>query len=363
MKRVSFITIHIGSNFGSVLQTIATSETLKRIGCEPVCVNYVPPRVAKRKRDKVCLPRQIFRWLWGIYTYPKKILEKNAYGEYLRKYCDLSDPIFAEDSFPDKCPKAEVYLTGSDQVWNVKHNQGVDTHYFFDGIEGEKVSFASSIGNTEISEEERAAFMKYLSGYSSISVREDSAVKLLASLGLKATQLLDPVFMLDEKQWQQFTSENRRVKEPYLLIYTPYNTVDKGIIYRHARRIADKEHLKLVTFSWTYYKDKDADITIRFASPGDFLNLMTNAEYVITNSFHGTAFSINLKKRFWVFLPSGFTTRITSVLTRFGLYDRLIEREAPADWNYKQSIDTAHIDEVLFEERARSIDYLKEAIG
>lgn len=362
-KKIAFITIHVGSNFGSVLQTIATSETLKRLGNTPVCVNYVPPRVAKRKRDKVSLLRQIFRWLWGVYTYPKRKLENKAYGEYLRKYCNLSDPIYAEDSFTDKCPQADVYLTGSDQVWNIKHNQGIDTHYFFDGLEGKKVSFASSIGNTEISDAERAAFMKCLSGYSSISVREDSAVKLLASLGLKATPLLDPVFLLDENQWRRYASDEKQIKEPYLLIYTPYNTVDKALIYRHARIIASKEKLKVVTFSWTYYKDKDADITIRFASPGDFLNLMMNAEYVITNSFHGTAFSINLKKRFWVFLPSCFTTRITSVLTRFGQMDRMIEGEAPNDWNYKQPVNVSHIEEVLVEERAKSIDYLKEAIG
>lgn len=364
-KKVAFITIHVGSNFGSVLQTIATSETLKHLGHEPLCVNYVPPRVAKRNRDreKVNLPRRVFRWIWGLYTYPKRRLESKAYGGYLRQHCELSAPIYVDDAFNSNCTKADVYMTGSDQVWNVKHNQGIDTHYFFEGIEGKKISFASSIGNTEISEEEKAAFKKFLSEYSSISVREDSAVELLESLDLKATQLLDPVFMLDDIQWRKFASEKKQINEPYLLIYTPYNTVDKSVIYRHARRIADKEQLKVVTFSWTYYRDKEADITIRFASPGDFLNLMMNAEYIITNSFHGTAFSINLKKRFWVFLPSGFTTRITSVLSRFNLNDRLIEDEAPADWNYKQPVDTAHIDEVLAEERARSIDYLKEAIG
>lgn len=363
-KKVAFITIHVGANFGSVLQTIATSEALKLLGYEPLCINYVPPRVANRKSktERVSLLRQIFRRLWGLYIYPKKWLESKAYGGYLQKFCDLSYPIYAEDSFKDKCPKADVYLTGSDQVWNVKHNQGIDTHYFFDGVDGKKVSFASSIGNTEISTEEKVAFMKYLSGYSSISVRENTALELLSSLGLKATQLLDPIFLLDDKQWMQYMSEKNSIKEPYLLIYTPYNTVDKGVIYQYARKIANIENLKVVTFSWTYYKDQDADITVRFASPGDFLNLMMNAEFIITNSFHGTAFSINLKKRFWVFLPSGFTTRITSVLKRFGLESRLIEDDAPTDWNYKQPINVDYIDKILSEERARSIDYLKKAI-
>ena len=364
--KIAFITIHVGSNFGSVLQTIATSETLKRLGYEPLCVNYIPPRVTYKRfwsLGNVNFPKKTMRFLWKFYALPERLINRKAYQGYLGKYVKLSSPIYTEDNFAEKCPIADVYMTGSDQVWNMKHNEGLDTHYFFDGIDGKKISFASSVGYTELVDGGKDALKKYLLEYESLSVREDSAVELLASLGLKAQQLLDPVFMLNDTEWKDFTILERKIKEPYLLVYAPYNTVDKGSIFRHARIIAEKEGLKVVTFSWTYFKDKDADISMRFAGPGDFLNLMMNADYVITNSFHGTAFSINLKKRFWVFLPSGFTTRITSVLTRFGLKDRLIENEAPVDWDYKQPVDTEHIDKVLSEERARSIDYLKRAIG
>ncbi len=366
MKKVVFITIHVGANFGSVLQTIATSETLKRLGMESQCVNYIPPRVTYKRfwsLGNVNFLKKTIRFLWKFYSLPERLLNSKVYQGYLCKYVKLSSPIYAEDNFSEKCPKADVYMTGSDQVWNMNHNEGLDTHYFYDGIRGKKISFASSIGYTELIDGGKEALKKYLADYSSLSVREDSAVELLASLGLKAEQLLDPVFMLNEAEWKMYTIPERIIKEPYLLVYAPYNTVDKGLIFHHARRIADKEGLKVVTFSWTYFKDKDADISMRFAGPGDFLNLMMNADYVITNSFHGTAFSINLKKRFWVFLPAGFTTRITSVLTRFGLIDRLIVDETPADWNYEQSVDTAHIDEVLAVEREKSIGYLREAIG
>ena len=366
MKKIAFITIHVGSNFGSVLQTIATSETLKRLGYEPLCVNYNPPRVTYKRfwsLGNVNILKKSLRLFWKLYALPERLLNRRAYQGYLGKYVKLSSPIYAEDNFAEKCPKADVYMTGSDQVWNMKHNEGLDTHYFFDGVKGKKISFASSVGYTDLINGGKDALKKYLADYSSLSVREDSAVELLASLGLRAEQLLDPVFMLNETEWKDYTKPERIVKEPYLLVYAPYNTVDKGLIFRHARRIADKEGLKVVTFSWMYFRDKDADISMRFAGPGDFLNLMMNAEYVITNSFHGTAFSINLKKCFWVFLPSGFTTRITSVLTRFGLNDRLIEGEAPVGWDYKQPVDAVHVDEVLSEERARSVDYLKRAIG
>ena len=365
MKKVSFITVHVGSNFGSVLQTIATFVSLKNIGSDPILVNYFPPRVTNKRfwrTGRVNPIKKILRFFWKLYMCPQRSIDNKVYMGYLREFCTLSQPIYAEDSFADKCPHADVYLTGSDQVWNMKHNEGLDTHYFFDGIDGKKVSFASSIGYTDIGDEAREAFKKYLSEYSSIAVREDSAVELLASLGLKAIQLLDPVFLLDKDEWKQYVPKKGIVKERYLLIYAPYNTVDKSVIYKHARQIAQKEKLKIVTFSWTYYKDKDADKTIRFASPGDFLDLMMNAEYVITNSFHGTAFSIDLNKKFWVFLPSGFTTRITSVLAKFALTDRLVDETKDAEWNYGKEIDYDMVNSILLQERKKSIDYLKEAV-
>lgn len=365
MNKVSFITIHVGSNFGSVLQAIATSVTLKSIGCEPTIVNYIPPRVSNKRfwnTGNANPIKKLMRFLWKLYMTPQRIIDKKVYLGYLKQYCSLSQPIYAEDSFAEKCPKADVYLTGSDQVWNLKHNEGLDAHYFFDGIEGKKVSFASSIGYTDIGDEARKAFKRYLSEYISLSVREDSAVEFLASLGLKAIQLLDPVFLLNKDEWKQYVPKIRIVKERYLLIYAPYNTVDKSVIYKHALLIAQKENLKIVTFSWTYYKDMDADKTIRFASPGDFLDLMMNAEYVITNSFHGTAFSIDLNKKFWVFLPSGFTTRITSVLSKFALTDRLVDETKDAEWDYGKEIDYDMVNSILLQERKKSIDYLKEAV-
>lgn len=366
MKKIAFITIHVGLNFGSVLQTIATSEALKTIGVDAICINYIPPRVANKKfwsfgRDSVF--KSIKHFLGKLYELPRNLINSKQYSGYLKHYCKLSVPIYAEDNFSEKCPRADIYMVGSDQVWNIKHNQGVDKHYFFDGVEGKKISFASSIGYTDIGDEGRLMFKYYLSGFSSLSVRENSAVDLLASLGYNAEQLLDPTFIIDKEGWGKFTTLKPIVNKPYILIYTPYNTVDKSIIYNHARMIAACENLQVVTFSWTYYSDKDADKTVRFASPGDFLNLMNNAEYVITNSFHGTAFSINLNKRFWVFMPSGFTTRITSVLEKFNLSERLLTGGVPQKgWDYRASINYDSVNSILQQEREKSLQYLITAI-
>ena len=119
-KKVAFITIHVGANFGSILQTIATSESLKKIGCEPVCVNYIPPRVTSKRFWSFGNGSPIKKFLlffWKLYSLPLKEINNKVYQGFLKKYCELSSPIHVEDSFTKECPKADVYMTGSDQVW------------------------------------------------------------------------------------------------------------------------------------------------------------------------------------------------------------------------------------------------------
>ena len=125
--------------------------------------------------------------------------------------------------------------------------------------------------------------------------------------------------------------------------------------------IAKKEKLKIITFSWNYFKDKYADKTMRFCNPGDFLSLMYYADYVITNSFHGTAFSINLNKQFWVYMPSGYGTRITSIIELCGLEVRVLDREIED----KQILDKINYDNVNFileQERNKVIEFLKKSL-
>ena len=139
-ETIAFITIHVGFNFGSRLQTIATQEMLKKAGCnEVICVNYIPPRVEIKRYWKVALQNPV-RFLRRALFYPFYLYSKHKYDVFLRENCNLSDPIYSTDDFVRKCPKADVYVSGSDQLWNYKHNEGIDKHYFFDGIKGKKIA-------------------------------------------------------------------------------------------------------------------------------------------------------------------------------------------------------------------------------
>lgn len=359
-KSVSFITVHIGSNFGSNLQTIATSEVLKKLGFEPVCVNYIPPRITWYRYWKEA-NISIKKLLWRILYAPIAFLEKRRFSSYLSKHCKVSKAIYDSDDFVKECPKADVYMTGSDQVWNFTYNEGLDAHYFFDGVVGKKIAYASSIGNSELSGEEFGLVRDYTRDYTAISVRESSAVAIFEKMGRKVEHVLDPTMMLNNQEWPRF-SNPRLIKNPYLFVYLPYNTVDKKLCYESIRKIAKEKKLQVVTFSYDFFKDTYADRTILFADPGDFLSLMIHADYVVTNSFHGTAFSINLHKNFFVFMPSKFSTRITSVLEMFGVEERLLTKEI-APQQIDVAIDYDVVERQLEDERNKANEYLKKALA
>lgn len=359
MKKISFITVHVGFNFGSKLQAIATSEVFKKLGYTPICVNYIPPRVKYERYWKTAFSNPI-KFIRRLLFFPIHRISRHNFDGYLSKHCKVSKPFYAEDDFRKNCPKADVYVSGSDQLWNYKHNEGNDKHYFFDGIKGKKIAYASSIGMTSLPDDYAAYVKEQLSQYSAISVRERSAVELLEKMGISAIHVLDPTFMLNKEEWKPFASK-RLVKEKYIFVYLPYNIKDKDLIYRSVRKVAKEKNLKVVSYSDNVIKDKYAEQTIYFVNPGDVFSLILHAEVVMTNSFHGTAFSINLNKQFWTYMPSSFSTRITSILNLCGLNDRLLEEEI-SDKQMSEVADFTHTDNVLQQERQKAYDFLTKAL-
>lgn len=363
MKRIALITIHLGSNFGSILQTIASVSVLRKMRGDVEVVNYIPSRCTWRRffTDKLKSAKGVTMM---ILTFPVAGLNKIIYNSFLRKFAPVSKPIYDSDDFITVCPKADIYVTGSDQVWNSIHNEGLDKHYYFDGFpKGTiKMAYSSSIGRESLDEQEYKEVKRMLGTYKAISVREASAKALIESMGYEATHLLDPTFMLDRESWKNYMSR-RKIKQPYVLVYLPYNIHDKNLIYQTVRKLAADKNLKIVTFSWDIRPDRFADKTVFFANPGDFLSLMYYADYVVTNSFHGTAFSVNLNKQFWVYMPTGFGTRIQSILDLCHLQDRLLQSdEVLSDDKMARHIDYAPVNSILNAERQKAYDFLKKAL-
>ena len=361
-KRVIFITIHAVPNYGSVLQTYATDYILRQSGAEVQILDYIPKRVTYRG----FLRRQLSRW-WRIPLIPLSslsfVFSRRIYQGFLKRHCRLSPPYYCLDDIKRNIPLADVYVTGSDQVWNSICNGGIDEMYFFSYLPAGSriISFASSFGREELPVQEQYAVRKFLHRYNRLSVRERSAKALLENMGFANVEwLLDPTLLLDKDIWYRQLIRHRVIKHPYLVVYTPYDAASKEVIYRTARKIARVRRLKIITFS-SVLPELRADRSLSFAGPVTFLSVMYYADCVVTTSFHGTAFSINFNRQFWVYEPVRFSTRLNSILELTGLRHRVLQ-DVISDEMIGRDIDYSEPNRILHAERRKSHDFLLQAL-
>lgn len=365
MKKISLLTIFDVANFGTFLQALATAVTIQSFGAKVEILHYERPF-----KNTTLLKRNIIvRGMYYLYFWLRGLdgcLFLHRCRKFVAKYTQITRAYFSLEELRHNPPKADVYLTGSDQVWNTSHNQGLDEVFYlsFAPKDAKKVSYAASIGQNDIPDEYKDMTKKLLSNYDAISVRENSAVLILSELGLKAVQVLDPTLLLDKKQWLKYASK-RLVKEDYLLVYSVEPKEFDNKVSEIARCIADELNLKIVSVS-NYGKEKHilgCDFYYDFALPQDFLSLMAHASFVVASSFHGTAFAINFNRPFLTVTPSAFSSRIASLLTLTGLKGRQINdvEDINKDMIY-ENIDYEKVNSILEVDRKKSLDFIRTKI-
>ena len=365
MKKISVITMHRIYNYGSVLQSYATQKIFEDKGFECEIVDYISPHRAKKPLFLDYPPKLEGKKLKKIFYYaakfPSFILKDITFGGFIKNNLHLTKQqyITNEDILKNP-PVADIYVSGSDQVWNSKYNHGVDKSYYLNYApdKAKKYAFVSSFGKTELGKEEVDQIKPMLSDYTGITVREDSAVKILADMGIDSECLIDPTLQVDKEHWKSKASK-RLVKENYLLLFLLYNE-DNGAT-EYAEKIAKEKGLKLVKLSWELKKPHGVDRLFTHRKPQDFLSLFHYADFIVTNSFHGTAFSINLNKQF-VFVPrSEFNGRIESLLRLFNLNNRKVTSIEQTDI-CREEIDYVPVNIKLLDERKRADIFLSTLV-
>ena len=225
------------------------------------------------------------------------------------------------EQLKDKPPIADIYCVGSDQVWNSDWNGGIDRAFYLDYVPKTKrrIAFASSFGMDMISKEEQSEILNYLSNFTLISVREKSAVNILKEMNiLDVRWILDPTLLITKQQWSKFLGKTKNKK--YILVYQLNNN---DFFDNVVEKIAKITSLKVIRLE--YKRTKKYGQHVVLPSVSEWLTYFYNAEYVITDSFHATAFSINFEKQFIDILPEKFGTRIISILELLGLQERRID--------------------------------------
>lgn len=364
--KVLLITIVDNINFGTYLQAFSTVKKLSEYGCEVRVVDYIRPYLSSCQVAKSYLSNSHMSWplriaycvsylslfplmLWHL----KRFLIKNV--SLTRRYTSYSDFLRHPET-------ADLYLTGSDQVWNTKHNSGIDDFFFWKGIEGRKASYGASIGLNSFTDEEKPLIKELLSSYESVSVRESFGVSVLENIGIKSCQVLDPTLLITGDEWLEMSKKSSfRKTENYLLIYG-VEPERSDFVYEQARNIAKENGLKtyLICPSFKFKRRCRVDRIINFSTVEDFLAIMGNADYIVACSFHGTAFAINFNKQFISISPSHFNTRVNSLLKLLNIEYCYVD--SPRSYNQLPSVDYEKVNQLLDMERSKSNSYIRSIL-
>ena len=360
--------MHRGNNFGSALQVYALSETLKNLGHNPVVLDYIPRRINFRLNlGRMIKNLFLGKSLHGKYEALRGIMilvsSQRQYNRFFKEKVNLTRPYYSYDELVNDCPVADIYMTGSDQVWNSFHNGGIEYVFFLDFVpeHAKRISYAASFGKERLDEWEISETTRLLKKYQAISVRESSALTILKNLGItNGVHVLDPTLLLSKEEWLKRIPKNKE-QDKYLLIYSV--EPNKTDLIEYAKLIANRLNLKIYLVEWGLRKYPGVDKMLSLLPPLELMSYFANAEFIVASSFHGTAFSINMNKQFMSVAPKKFSTRAKSLLDLVSLSDRYVE-----EGNFKieqalSPIDYKNVNDILSGQREISKSFLVSAIG
>lgn len=303
--KIKTITCHNVYNHGASLQEHALLHYLKNLGHNAKTIQYNPNylsghfnfwTVSNPKYTKNIL----LKYAYLLAKLPSRIFSlrrKYNFDKFSTKYIETTKSEYkSNDELRNNVPDADVYICGSDQIWNSFFQNGKDSAFYLDFVPKDKlkISYAASFATNTIKDSIKPFVKEKVSNIDIISVRESSGIDILKDLKInKATQVLDPVFLLDKNYWkEEFVYP---INEKYIFVYDfDSNKRIKSI----ATKIATIEGLKIYTVNRNI---KYANINFWKEGPKTFLSLIANAELVLSNSFHAVAFSLIFNKQFYVF--------------------------------------------------------------
>lgn len=314
------ITCSNAYNYGAVLQAYALQKYLEKLGHKAVLIDYHPSylrKISDKYKDKTIL--KIIRAVLYAPDYTKS---KKVFGDFKKKIRSTEKTYFSLDELKD-LPKADIYIAGSDQIWNPFMKNGCDPAYYLEFTSGKKIAFAASIGCSLPVEKYGEYYRQKLSEFSTITVRENETKLFLNRLGIKAECVLDPVYLLDKPEWESICDTPEKAK--YIVVYALHHI---QAIYDYARRLAVSCNAKMYVISVELKEIRRGNDKF-FWNPKveKFLSLIKNAEAVVTNSFHGVSFGLIFNRPLHIFNTEDDDLRIKNIIDIFGLEDRLCDVE------------------------------------
>lgn len=355
MKKVGIITFHEVFNYGGILQNYALQQVIMQLDDSFVVETIDLKRdYFSKKINLINIEKNNFfkSLLKSLYLYRYKSEKKKKFNEFVQKDLFLSNPV----SDTRNVSIYDYYIVGSDQVWNPEITH-YDRNFFFPFVmnKGKKISYAASIGKEELNNEEYEFIKKNVDNIDCISTREESAQIILKSMGFSNVEVvLDPTLLLKKDHWIKLDNQKFKGKK-YVLVYS----LEKNeLLNKIAKCIARQNNLEIVNMIPENRKDF-LDKNNSFG-PYEFISAVKNATYVVTNSFHGTAFSIIFEKNFFTIPHKTRGTRMRHLLETLDLNERIIEEQS--DLSSTKTIKWPEVNEKLDVLRAHSIDFLSKSL-
>lgn len=365
-KKIGIITFQNAHNYGAMLQVYALQEVLSKYDTK--IINYRNPGIEKtykpfriNKKNIITIMRSLAA---STLYYKRNIKRYKKFNEFINTKLNLTRVYKSEKELKENPPDFDIYITGSDQVWNYEIAcEKIDAYTLnFGSDKIKRISYAASIGADELEPKHKEEYIKNINRIDYISVREESANKYLSKLlNRRIETTLDPTLLLRQGDWKKFCENAEPEKEKYILSYV---LTDDPEYYKIVNYLSQKTGLKVIHFQ---RRDNGIKNILRNANtdgPIEFVNLIKNAEYVIATSFHATIFSIIFNKKFWVIPPKKRATRITNLLEMLNLKDRAVSSlEELIERDYDKEIKYKDVEEILKREKSKSMDFLNKSIG
>lgn len=377
--KVGIITIHNSPNYGACLQSYALYRYIvnQGIDCElidlkrPVHVGYVESPDFKPyytpKTSMIVKIKSIVKRIIKPQTISKESTNSKRIKNFdeFNKSIKLSTPYYSIDSLYSNPPQYDIYISGSDQLWNPEQPFPIEPYFltFVRNSSAKKISYASSIGISSLDSSQIKDFSRWLSSYDAISVREPDAAKILQPhLKQKIEIVADPTFLLDVKEWKLLACDYS--ERGYILCFM---LGLQPALLNEALRVSNNLGKKLIVIGQRNIPKDKRYTLIDDAGPKEFLGLIKSSDCVFTDSFHGTVFSILLGvKNFFSYVAKGNrrASRLETLLSPLGLLDRIIRNDdfSKVDGLLKRGIDVEKLNIMLEDESNVSRRFLDKYI-
>lgn len=369
MKKIATITM-FGDNYGACLQAFALQHVLEERNQYSRIIKYnsfdYTNKKAQTKLQKVKkygLKKVI------LYLVEKKYskMVKDAFQSFRENYLKFDTKEYCRGKdLSELNERYDLFLCGSDMIWSEEFIDDWDFYYLKFVTPFKKNSYAPSFGKNNLTEENKKKVAHYLETFKNLSCRENGGVDLIQSLTEKSVvQVLDPTMLLSANEWNQVIGNTDRIfKEKYVFAYVFGKTNNKR------KKIFETVESKIAPVKFIPRKrKKDYDnFPVDVVGPLEYMRLIRDAEFVVTDTFHGLMFSIIFRKPFIVLQRndgtnwSQYSDRMTSTLKMFGLEERYV-RETGLNIDQYKELDYSGIEKVIQQKRDSSLMYLDKVIN